>query len=131
MPRDSPPDPRPGTVLLVEDEAAVRRFIASTLSREGYEVLEAANGAQALDIVGRSSVATVDLALVDVGLPGCSGSDLAKDLHAQGVPRIILMIGHSSASDPRVHARDLGWPMLHKPFTALQLRAHVWDVLSK
>jgi CheY-like chemotaxis protein len=78
-------------VLCVDDDAGIREFYGSLLSREGYEVLSASTGSQALALV-QSAKSTVDAAILDYELPGMNGFELAVRLkqHDPGLP--ILMI---------------------------------------
>jgi CheY-like chemotaxis protein len=96
-------------VLLVEDEAAVRKVIGSLLGEAGYQVVEVENGAEALDLLEGSAV---DLVLSDVSMPKMTGSELARTMAAKHakVP-IVLMAGHSDSSPVGV---DLD--ILQKPF---------------
>jgi two-component system cell cycle sensor histidine kinase/response regulator CckA len=65
-------------ILVVEDEASVREFTARALQTAGYDVVVAANGSQALELVERRG--PFDGFVLDVGLPGMSGSDLGLEL---------------------------------------------------
>src|SRR4029077_8465758 len=68
-----------GRVLLVEDEDAVRNFAARALSRQGYEVLEAATGVEALEVMEREK-GRVDIVVSDVVMPEMDGPTLLKEL---------------------------------------------------
>jgi PAS domain S-box-containing protein len=120
------PVPANETILLVEDNAAVRRAAERILSECGYRVLEAANGAEALAIRKRSSGA-IDLLLVDLVMPGITGRDLARQmLEANPDMRILFMSGYepqgAEQSDPIVFFR--------KPFTGAALLERVREVLD-
>jgi two-component system cell cycle sensor histidine kinase/response regulator CckA len=65
-------------LLVVDDEASVREFTARALQTAGYDVVVAANGSQALELVERRG--PFDGFVVDVGMPGMSGSDLGHEL---------------------------------------------------
>ena len=77
-----PMSPRTGheTVLLVEDEENVRRLLALVLQNNGYQVLEAANGAEALPMF-ENHPAGIDLVLTDIVMPGMNGVELVQRLH--------------------------------------------------
>ena len=70
-----------GTILVVDDEATVRQFVEAVLQREGYTVLEASNGREALDIF-RIRQEEIALVLLDLGMPEMSGyADTLSHLH--------------------------------------------------
>jgi two-component system, cell cycle sensor histidine kinase and response regulator CckA len=104
------------TILLVEDEAAVRLLTRTILERAGYRVIEAADGASGLrafhDFEGR-----IDLALTDVVMPGgLSGRELADQLLAvQPALRVIFTSGYSTDFSGRELSLDDGQSFLQKP----------------
>lgn len=104
------------TILLVEDDPALRGLITCVLEQEGYRVLAAASGAEAEQLVTKGG--PVDLLLADVGLPGMSGHELAARLSAlAGFSRVMYMSGDGDraglpGADP--HGPP---PVLQKPFT--------------
>jgi two-component system cell cycle sensor histidine kinase/response regulator CckA len=118
-----------GTVLLVEDEAAVRYLSKRILEHAGYRVLEAANGDDAERIFAQHA-RSIDLVIADVIMPGCGGPELISRLHKQ-VPtlRILYMSGYTEQSVAHRTAIDRG-PFVQKPFTAAELLRHVRDVLE-
>ena len=71
------------TVLLVEDEAGVRRFSKRTLENAGYRVLEAANGDDGEKLFALVYAGPIDLVVTDVMMPGCGGPELLGRLRAQ------------------------------------------------
>jgi DNA-binding NtrC family response regulator len=119
-----------GTVLLVEHEAAVRRFMASTLSEQGYRVLEAATSSAALELYQcwRSSI---DLMVADAGLPGMSGTELARRIRRQSpfLP-VLLIAGTADDADECYGATDVCSAFLTRPFAPQALLARVADQLS-
>jgi PAS domain S-box-containing protein len=97
----SPSEPEPagsGTILLVEDEAALRQVTSEFLRAKGYDVLGAANGEAALEIC-RSHTGPIDLLITDVVMPGNSGSTVSKQVTEMrpGV-RTIFMSGYTDRS---------------------------------
>ncbi|MDX1566590.1 MAG: PAS domain S-box protein [Longimicrobiales bacterium] len=94
---DLPASPDRGkTILVVEDEEAVRRVTAAALRRFGYTVLDAADGTQALQLID-SHMGSLDLLVTDMGLPKMTGADLASALEERRphVP-VLFMSGHAS-----------------------------------
>jgi PAS domain S-box-containing protein len=131
QPVPAPRTPTPAgmeTVLVVEDEPHVRRLAVLALRAYGYSVLEAADGAEAIETAGRAG--TVDLIVSDVMMPGISGPELLERLSTI-VPgaRAVLMSGHAEATilsrRPALH-----WAFLPKPFTPDRLAQKVREVLD-
>jgi two-component system cell cycle sensor histidine kinase/response regulator CckA len=112
------------SILIVDDEAAVRRFASRVLQREGYDVVEAADGAEALEVVQRQkdSFAVV---VSDIVMPRLNGVELllALTVSYPGLP-VILISGYATAELAELGiAAPCG--ILPKPFTAEQLLAEV------
>ena len=114
------------TVLLVEDEAAVRKYSRSVLERHGYRVLDASNGPEAMEVAGKYPD-VIHLLLTDVVLPKMSGVVLAERLRASRPDMKVLFASGYSA--------ELGSPAgtryLQKPFVAAVLAAKVREVLAE
>ncbi|MBV9331003.1 MAG: response regulator [Alphaproteobacteria bacterium] len=118
------------TILLVEDEEAVRSFAARALKLRGYNVIEAAGGEEALDIV-RSSPAPIHLLITDVVMPNMDGPTLVRN--ARGLRpdmQIIFMSGYAEDTFRRNDEKAEDLHFLPKPFGLKQLAAKVKDVLS-
>ncbi|MBI3927888.1 MAG: response regulator [Armatimonadetes bacterium] len=112
------------TILLVEDEDAVRTFLRASLGRCGYRVVEAANGEEAL-VLAAELGSRLDLLVSDVVLPRLGGPDLARRLRADRPDlRVLLTSGYSRGSDLAT------FPFLRKPFTAEVLANRVREVLD-
>jgi two-component system, cell cycle sensor histidine kinase and response regulator CckA len=114
------------TILLVEDDAAVRRLARIVLDRHGYRVLEADSGASALELWA-AQTARVDLLLTDLVMPGgMSGHDLAQQmLSLQPGLKIVYTSGYSNdLVNRRVHLEP-GRNFLPKPYPAQELAATV------
>ncbi len=82
-----------GQVLIIDDDARVRTVLHHRLEREGYEVVEAENGDQAIDIMKHGDHAlTIDLILCDIRMPGSSGIEVIQHFNAQfpSIPIIVL-----------------------------------------
>jgi two-component system cell cycle sensor histidine kinase/response regulator CckA len=118
-----------GTVLLVEDEDAVRLFSARALRNKGYKVLEARSGEAALEIVNEH-LNDIDLVISDVVMPRIDGPTLIKELRVRRPDlRVIFISGYAEdASRKRVDAGEEAH-FLMKPFTLKQLAAKVKEVL--
>jgi PAS domain S-box-containing protein len=114
-----------GTVLVVEDEEAVRTLASRVLRGKGYRVLEAASADLALAILGGSRE-PIDLLLTDVVMPGMSGPALAQRLVRQHPSlRVLYMSGYAEEAIERQGSLPAGGDLLEKPFTADQLARRV------
>jgi len=118
------------TVLLVEDEPAVRRATAEFLTLQGYTVLEAKDGIEAL-LVARNHGSTIHLAVTDVVMPNMSGGQLAKEL---GIMRpgtkLLFVSGYAGKTVLDHKVVDLEANFLQKPYTLKQLSRKIREVLS-
>jgi two-component system cell cycle sensor histidine kinase/response regulator CckA len=118
------------TILLVEDEDAVRSFAARALSMRGYTVLEASGGEAALDIVRRHS-GVIALLISDVVMPNMDGPTLVRAARRlRPEMRVIFMSGYAEDSFRKNDERAEELHFLPKPFGLKQLVAKVKEVLS-
>jgi two-component system, cell cycle sensor histidine kinase and response regulator CckA len=116
-------------VLVVEDEGPIRKLIVAMLAMDGYEALEAEDGAEALPI---AMAEPIDLLIADVVMPGISGPELITRLKDRGMAmRYLLTSGYSGDSLDAVHGISQRIPFLSKPFTASQLLSKVREVLGR
>ncbi|MCE5246589.1 CHASE domain-containing protein [bacterium] len=119
-----------GRILLAEDEAAVRGFAADALRRAGYEVVEAENGARALEVFERDA-GSFDLLVTDVVMPGMNGRDLAEELRKRGAAlRVLFVSGYTDGAIGEERDLGPGRAFLPKPFSAQTLAAQVSDLLA-
>jgi len=118
------------TVLVVDDESAMRAVTTRSLEREGYRVLEAHDGDSALAVVARHGPPA--LVLTDLMMPGLGGEALVRALHARwpALP-IILMSGYSAAELQRQGAMATGAELLQKPFSLGELTGRVTAALTR
>ena len=118
------------TILLVEDEDAVRSFAARALRMRGYNVLEASGGEEALEIV-RAGEVEIHLLVTDVVMPNMDGPTLVR--HVKGLKpemAVIFMSGYAEEAFRRNDEKAEDLHFLPKPFGLKQLAAKVKDVLS-
>ena len=119
----------PRTILVIEDDSAIRRGVVDALRFAGYEVLEAGEGMMGMELALR---ATFDLLLLDLVLPNYSGFEILSALkeHRSGTPVIILSARGEEAD--RVKGLKLGADdYVVKPFSVRELLARVEAVLRR
>ena len=119
------------TVLLVEDEEAVRRLISRSLRSWGYAVVEARDGAEALRVC-QAQTGPIDLLLTDIVMPGMRGGQVARQVKALFPDvRVVQMTGYTDRSDD-ASATTAGEPkVLHKPFDLADLRTLIRETLDR
>jgi len=118
------------TILLVEDDAAVRGLSARALREAGYEVLVAPTPADALDL-STSTAGTIHLLVTDVVMAGMSGKTLADAISAlRPDMRILFVSGYTENTIVRHGVLEPGVHFLSKPFTPTKLREQVRSVLD-
>ncbi len=118
------------TVLVVEDERGVRRFLRLALERYGYTVLEA-EGVREVHALTQQQLDSVGLLLTDVVMPGLSGPEVANALLARkpGL-KVLFVSGYAEEMVERHGAAPEMGPLLHKPFTVTQLLESVRAALD-
>jgi PAS domain S-box-containing protein len=119
------------TILIVEDEEEVRKLAGKILERQGYRILEASQGDDALRISERHG-GPIDLILVDVIMPGMSCSELAKHLKSPHPKmKVLYMSGYTDNAIVRHGVLEKGVNYIQKPFTMEGLARKVREVLDK
>lgn len=119
------------TVLLVEDEDAVRKVAKRALESHGYHVVEAASGADALRLMAQSDL-QVDIVVSDVVMPGMSGRQLAEHVRASRPDiRLLFMSGYTDDAIVRHGIVKANEAFLQKPFSPSALARKVREVLDK
>lgn len=118
------PAVRPLRVLVVDDEAPVRRSIALYLERRGHRVDEAGDGAEALAMLGQAADLAFDVILADLRMPGLGGDRLLAALRAGGTgaeERLVFITGDSPSDAALGGMAASGIPLLSKPFELEQV----------
>jgi len=119
------------TVLIVEDEEAVRALAKTALARKGYRVLEAANGGEAL-LLCESERAPIHLLVTDVVMPGLGGADLAQRLAPlRSEMKVLFISGYTDRAAARHGTMQPGAAYLEKPFSLDALARKVREVLDR
>jgi two-component system, cell cycle sensor histidine kinase and response regulator CckA len=120
--------PQHTTILLVEDEPALRKLTRKMLVEMGLTVLEAENGFQAIEIA-KERETSIDLLLTDVIMPGMNGRALVEVLSPQRPEmKVLYMSGYSDGVIATRGVAETGLSILRKPFTRDELRRRVEDV---
>jgi two-component system, cell cycle sensor histidine kinase and response regulator CckA len=119
------------TILVVEDQEAVRHTTSAILSEYGYHVLEAANGEDAMDIV-RAYTGEIHLLLTDLVLPGVNGKEVSERLKAKR-PNLKVLFTSGYTADVIAHrgVLDSGIAYIPKPFSSDALAGKVREVLNE
>jgi len=116
-------------VLLVDDDAPIRRMLQRTLAAEGYDVAAVADGGSALAHVERTMP---DVIVLDVAMPGIDGLSVTRRLRAKGLAVPILLLTARDALTERVQGLDAGADdYLVKPFEVEELTARVRALLRR
>jgi two-component system cell cycle sensor histidine kinase/response regulator CckA len=119
------------TILLVEDDVALRQLVLSLLLRLGYKVLEAASGAQAVKIAKKLG-SKIDLLLTDVVMPGMSGPHLVEEIAAiQPEMKVLFMSGYPEPACADGETLEADQPLLRKPFKQPELARMIREVLEQ
>lgn len=118
-----------GAILLVEDEDAVRTFGARALRSKGYDVLEANNGDNALEVLNKTDK-TIDLVISDVVMPGIDGPSLVRMLREKKPElKVIFISGYAEDTYRDELDEENGVHFLPKPFSLKDLATKVKEVL--
>jgi two-component system, cell cycle sensor histidine kinase and response regulator CckA len=119
------------TVLLVEDEEALRGFVRSTLEKSGYTVIDAGDGISALEILSRGE-RSFDVLVTDVVMPRMGGQELVRRvLESRPATRVLYMSGYAEESimPPPLDGRPAD--LIRKPFDGAALLSRLRDVLDR
>ena len=116
------------SILLVEDEAAVRRMVRDILEERGYRVLDAASGEEALRLVNERPV---DLLLTDLVMPGMGGRELARHLcQRQPTLKVVFMSGYDQGGPLGGGPKEAGVFFVEKPFAPANLARTLREALD-
>jgi len=120
--------PQPARILLVDDEQSVQKLLSYPLRKEGYEVVPALDGEEALE---RCRVQNFDLIVLDVMLPKLDGFDVCRQIRAQSSTPIIMLTAKAEEFD-KVLGLELGADdYITKPFSMREFRSRVKAVLRR
>jgi DNA-binding response OmpR family regulator len=119
---------RPSTILLVDDDEAVRKVLSFPLERDGHRVVQAADGAEALRLFGGQPI---DLVVLDIMLPKLDGLEVCKQLRVVSSVPIIMLTARDDELD-KVLGLELGADdYITKPFSIREFRSRVRALLRR
>jgi len=120
-----------GTILLVEDDAQVRSSASRSLLSQGYDVIEAESGEQAIEIA-RQREGAIDLLFTDVVLPGINGRQVAEGVQALHPSiRVLYSSGYTDDTILRLGVHNDEFHLLAKPYTPRDLQKRVAEILVR
>jgi CheY-like chemotaxis protein len=125
---DSPIAPMQATVLVVDDDADVRQFLAEALQTFGYHVLEAEDGYAGLSVLAKSSP---HLAIVDYAMPGLTGVEMVRELRLTRPDLPILFTSGYAETAEIEEALDETTSVLRKPFEISKLQQIISKLLQR
>ncbi len=116
------------TVMIVDDEKAILSFLGPSLNDAGYRTLTATNATEALDLMSRH---TIDVAVVDIKMPGISGLEFLRRLKDSGVETPVLVMTAAAEESTAAEALELGaYAYIVKPIPLNRLTSLVDQVLE-
>ncbi|MFH5823466.1 response regulator [Georgenia sp. AZ-5] len=115
-------------VLIIEDDARIRRVVNLTLSAEGMEVHEAATGEEGLALLGQRSF---DVVLLDLMLPGRDGFDICREIRRTSEAPVIMVTARSDSHDVVAGLEAGADDYISKPFVAKELSARIRALLRR
>jgi len=128
---DDPGREAPATILLVEDDDAVRAVSERALTRFGFQVLSARSGDEAVRLA-QAHPGPIDLVLTDIMMPGMNGVEVAQivSTHRPGI-HVFFMSGYADQDLIRKGLLEPGTRFLQKPFSPRELSQRLWDILGE
>lgn len=117
------------TVLIVDDEPAIRRVLAQYLAADGHEVLEADTGARALELVG--SGVPIDMVLLDIGLPDIDGFEVLSRLRRTSSIYVMVVSARAEETDKLVGLGVGADDYVIKPFSVREIAARIKAVFRR
>ena len=114
-------------ILFADDDPEIREVLRILLTREGYEVVEAVNGIEAVEKADH----TIDLIILDVMMPGCSGVEACGEIRKKSSAPILFLTAKSKDRDKEEGFAAGGDDYLVKPFSSVELKARVNAMLRR
>ncbi|MFH0794941.1 MAG: response regulator [bacterium] len=125
------PDRSAKRILVVEDEPAVLEFLKTVLVREGYDVILAADGGEALNLLTQDGVKSFDLVITDLQLPNVKGVDLFHEVLRQAPKlKVILITGYGAVEEYLELMNEGAFEYLNKPIRIKELLSIVHEAIG-
>jgi two-component system, cell cycle sensor histidine kinase and response regulator CckA len=120
------------TVLIVDDDDEVRRFVSAVLATHGYRVVQSATGCEALSLAHEDDRPSIDVLVTDISLIGADGITLAERViaHFPGIG-VVFMSGFAEVPRGRLDGLAARWVFVPKPFHLRRLLDAVHSVLDE
>ncbi len=113
------------TILIADDEERIRRLVSDFLRRDGYTVLQAADGGEAIELIDQR-LASIDLIILDVMMPVCDGWSVLRHIRSKNTDVPVMMLTARAEETDEVFGFDLGADdYITKPFSPVVLSARV------
>ena len=123
--------PSPPAILIVDDDAAVRRFLERILSQQGWRTLPAGGGMEALSLMLQYN-GPIPLAIVDLVMPTVGGLDFANQLRIdRPATKILYISGRGGSIEVESLRQEVPEAVLQKPFTATELLDRIRALLER
>lgn len=117
------------TILVVDDELSMREFLKILLEKEGYRILTAADGTEALSLAGQNPI---DLVVSDIRMPGISGLELLAALKEKNADLPVIMITAFASPDDAVTAMKNGaFDYITKPFNVDEIKSVIYSATTQ
>ena len=120
-------------ILIADDEARIRRLVSDFLKRDGHTILEAGDGAEALEMIHQARP-PVELAILDVMMPGLDGFALLRTLRAEEATRavpVMMLTARAEDNDQLLGLESGADDYVTKPFSPMVLAARVRNLLGR
>ncbi|MCG6957871.1 MAG: response regulator [Gemmatimonadetes bacterium] len=129
---DVPPSPIPGRILVADDEPHIRRVLTTLLHNAQFQVWEARDGTEALDILGGGQ--PVDLAILDLMMPGATGLEILAFMRGQSRHErtpVIILTAKGQDTDRQAALTGGADDFLTKPFSPKKLLLRIQEILAE
>ncbi|MBA2685077.1 MAG: response regulator [Gemmatimonadaceae bacterium] len=127
-------EPHPSRLFVIDDEPSIRAAIRRFLTRRGWEVEEAEDGLEAMEVLVHSAPGYYDVVMCDLRMPNCSGVELHRallDSRPDLVQRLVFSTGDVASSDASTFLAGSGRPVIEKPFELARLEEMIDHIRSE
>ena len=119
------------TILIADDEERIRRLVSDFLRRDGYTVLQAADGGQAMELIDQK-LGSIDLIILDVMMPVYDGWSVLRHIRSKNTDVPVMMLTARTEENDEVFGFDLGADdYITKPFNILEVKARIKAIMRR